>query len=285
MEIEKAQELGLCFGIKRAIKLLREAVNKYGEIETLGPIAHNQQLVQELAEAGIRMVDALGQVQGEILAIPTHGVSPEVLAEIEAHKIHIIDTTCPIVHKAQNAAKELAKAGFDVLIFGDAMHSEVEGLLGWANGKGTAALDVKQIVIASETKQLLLSHRVGVISQTTQSHSAFVEFITQLIITFAPRLEEMRVVNTLCRATQRRQEAAIELAKRTELMIVIGGLNSANTKRLAEACSPIVETHLVGRVAEVDGSWLTGKNYVGITAGASTPNKAIDEVIAKLKSA
>ena len=284
MEIEKAQELGLCFGIRRAVKLLKEAVNKNGEIETLGPIAHNQQLVRELAEAGIKMVDDLDQVQGKVLAIPTHGVSSEVLSEIEARKIRIIDTTCPIVHKAQNAAKELAEAGFYVLIFGEARHSEVKGLLGWANARGMATLDVKQIIIAEEAKQSLSPYRVGVISQTTQSHSAFVEFITQLISIFAPKLKEVHIVNTLCRATQRRQEAAIKLAKRNELIIVVGGHNSANTRHLAEACSPIVETHLVERAAEIDSSWLAGKHCVGITAGASTPNEAIDEVIAKLKS-
>lgn len=284
MEIEKAQGLGLCFGIKRAIKLLKEAVNKYGAIETLGPVAHNQQVVQELSEAGIKMANDLDQVQGKILAIPTHGVSPKVLSDIKAREIHVIDTTCPIVHKAQGAAKELAEAGFYVLIFGEAKHSEVKGLLGWANDRGIAVRDVKQIVAAEEGKRSLSSYHLGVISQTTQSHSAFVEFTIQLISTFAPRLKEIRIVNTLCQATQQRQEATIKLAKRTELMIVVGGHNSANTQRLAEACSPIVETHLVESSTEVDSSWLAGKHRIGITAGASTPDEAIDEVIAKLES-
>jgi 4-hydroxy-3-methylbut-2-enyl diphosphate reductase len=283
MEIEKAQELGLCFGIRRAVKLLKEAVNKYGQIETLGPVAHNQQLVQELSEAGIKMANDLDQVQGKILAIPTHGVSPKVLSDIKARKIRIIDTTCPIVHKAQNVAKELAEAGFYVLIFGEAKHSEVKGLLGWANDRGMATLDVKQIVITEEARQSLSPYHVGIISQTTQSHSAFVEFTTQLISTFAPKLEEVHIVNTLCGATRRRQEAAIKLARRNELIIVVGGHNSANTRHLAEACSPIVETHLVENSTEVDSSWLAGKHCIGITAGASTPNEAIDEVIAKLK--
>lgn len=283
MEIRKAQELGLCLGIRRAIKLLEEAVDKYGEVETLGPIAHNQQLVQQLAGAGIKMVNKLDQVQGKVLAIPTHGVSPEVLAEAKARTTHIIDATCPIVHKAQNAAKELAEAGFYVLIFGEATHSEVKGLLGWANARGMATLDIEQIITAEGAKEFVLPHRVGVISQTTQRHSAFVGFVTELITAFAPQLKELRIVNTLCRATQRRQEAAIKLAGRSDLMIVVGGRSSANTRFLAEICSRIVETHLVEAAAEVDESWLAGKHCVGITAGASTPNEAIDEVIARLK--
>lgn len=325
MEIEKARELGLCFGVKRAIKMLKEAAGQYGKIEILGPVAHNQQLVEELAKVGIKPVAKLEQVQGKILAIPTHGVSPMVLSKIEARHIHIIDTTCPVVGKAQNAAKELAEAGFDVIVFGEAEHPEVKGLLGWAKGKGIAALNGKQIAISSLSLSLKRSnrYRLGVISQTTQSWPAFVEFTRQLIAILpsvsyerSPDSEpfpsrhserseeprdaqgklregegtakqspaEIRIVNTLCQATQRRQEAAVRLAKRSQLMIVIGGHNSANTRRLAEACSPIVETHMVERASEVDSSWLVGKHHIGVTAGASTPDEAIEEVIIKLKS-
>jgi len=294
MEIEQSQELGLCFGVRRAIQLLKEAAGKYGRIETLGPVAHNQQLVQGLAQLGISPVDELEQVKGEILGIPTHGIGPSVLCEIEARHIHIIDTTCPIVRKAQNMANELAEAGFDIIVFGEAEHSEVKGLLGWANGKGIAALNVEQITRYEQAKQfqkgrlcphcpLLGRGRLGIISQTTQDHSAFMRFTAQLLATCTPGVNEIRVVNTLCQATQKRREAAMHLAKRSQLMIVVGGHNSANTKRLAEACSPIVETHQVERASEVNDSWLAGKQQVGITAAASTPDEAIEEVVAKLK--
>ncbi len=294
MEIEKAGKLGLCFGVKRAIKLLKGAASKYGEIETLGPVAHNQQLVQGLAKTGIKPVDELGQVQGKILAITTHGVSPMMLSEIEARHIHIIDTTCPIIHKAQNAAKKLAEADFDVIIFGEAGHTEVKGLLGWANSKGVAALDVKQIDTSSllATRRRNNLYRLGIISQTTQSQSAFVEFITQLMAASfsviaseakqSPR--ELHIINTLCQTMQRRQEAAIKLARKTQLMIVVGGHDSANAKHLVESCSPIVEAHLVEGASEVDDSWLIGKYHIGITAGTSTPNEAIEGVVTKLKS-
>ena len=279
MKIEKAKKLGLCFGVRRAIKLLTEAANKYGEIETLGPLAHNRLLVEALANLGVKPINHLDQAKGKILAITTHGASPEVLSEIRAYHIHIIDTTCPIVRKAQNAAAELAKAGFDVLIFGDANHSEVKGLLGWTGDKGIAALDMKQLYSSGKSPS-----RLGIISQTTQTQSAFIEFTREFIDVIGPKIEEIRIVNTLCKITQGQQESAISLARSSQLMIVIGGSNSANARHLVEICSPLVETHLVESADEVNASWLVGKHHVGITAGASTPDEAVEELIDKLRS-
>jgi (E)-4-hydroxy-3-methyl-but-2-enyl pyrophosphate reductase len=289
MEIEVAQKIGLCFGVRRAITLLTEAASKYGKIEILGPVAHNQQLVQQLDKAGVKMVANIEDVRGEVIAIPTHGVGPDVLSKLEAPKLNIIDVTCPIVKRAQSAATKLARADFTVIIFGEAEHSEVKGLLGWTRGKGMAALSVNQIVsqanvIASEAKQSLLSSRLGIISQTTQNKTSFTSFVNQVITTFIPKTSEISIINTLCQAIQTRLEAAIKLAQKSQLIIVIGGRNSANTKRLAEACSAIVETHPVETAEEIQKSWLAGKHHIGITAGASTPDEAIQEVIAKLNS-
>jgi len=279
MKIEEAEKLGLCFGVRRAIKLLKEAANKYGEIETLGPVAHNRLLVEALAKLGVKPINRLDQAQGRILAITTHGASPAVLSEIRARHIHVLDTTCHIVRKAQDAAKELAEAGFDVFIFGDAKHSEVKGLLGWTGDKGIATLDMKQIDSSGKSPS-----RLGIISQTTQTRSAFIEFARQLMDVLGPKIEEIRIVNTLCKVTQGQQEAAIRLARRSQLMIVIGGGNSANARHLVEICLPLVETHLVETADEVDTSWLVGKHHIGITAGASTPDEAVEELIDKLRS-
>jgi len=279
MKIAKAEKLGLCFGVRRAIKLLKEAANKYGEIETLGPLAHNRLLVEALANLGVKPINHIDQARGRILAITTHGTSPVMLCEIKSRHIDIIDTTCPIVRKAQNTAKELAEAGFDVIIFGDTEHSEVKGLLGWTGDKGIAALNVKQI-----EKMGKLPSRVGIISQTTQTRSAFIEFARQLMDVVEPKIEEIHVVNTLCKVTQGQQEAAIRLARRSQLMLVIGGSNSANARHLVEICSPLVETHMVETAEEIDNSWLVGKHHIGITAGASTPDEAVEELIAKLRS-
>jgi len=279
MEIEKADKLGLCFGVKRAINMLKEIANKYGEIETLGPLAHNRLLVETLTNLGIKPINHLDQAQGRILAITTHGASPAVISEIEARHIHVIDTTCPIVRKAQDTAKELAEAGFEVVIFGEAEHSEVKGLLGWTGGKGIAALNVKQIDKSGKSPS-----RLGIISQTTQTQFAFTEFSRQLMSRIEPKIEEIHLVNTLCKVTQSQQEAAIRLARRSQLMIVIGGSNSANARHLVEICSPSIETHLVETAEEVDNSWFAGKHHIGITAGASTPDEAVEELIAKLRS-
>jgi 4-hydroxy-3-methylbut-2-enyl diphosphate reductase len=279
VKISKAETLGLCFGVKRAIKLLKEAAAKYGEIETLGPVAHNRLLVEGMADLGVKPISHLKQAQGKNLAITTHGTSPAVLSEIKARQIRIIDTTCPIVRKAQSAARELAEAGFDVVIFGDQEHSEVKGLLGWAGERGIAALDSRQLRGTAKS-----SSRLGIISQTTQTQSAFFKFVRQLVGTVGPEIEEIRVINTLCKVVQGQQDAAAKLAGQSELMIVIGGSNSANTRHLVEICSPLVETRSVETADEVRSSWLAGKNHVGITAGASTPDEAVEALIARLMS-
>jgi 4-hydroxy-3-methylbut-2-enyl diphosphate reductase len=279
IRIQKADKLGLCFGVGRAIKLLKQAANKYGEIETLGPVAHNRLLVETLTDLGVKPIGHLGQVRGKLLAITTHGTSPAVLSEIKTRHIRIIDTTCPIVRKAQNAVWELAETGFDVLIFGNAEHSEVKGLLGWAGDKGIAALNTRQIVRLAKS-----SSRLGIVSQTTQTQSAFFRFVRQLMAAVGPKIEEIRMINTLCKVVQAQQEAAAKLASQSQLMIVIGGSNSANTKHLVEICSPIVETHSVEAADEVMTSWLTGKNQIGITAGASTPDEAVEALAARLWS-
>ena len=277
--IQKADKLGLCFGVARALKLLKEAADKYGEIETLGPVAHNRLLVETLADLGVKPADHLGQAQAKVLAITTHGTSPTVLSEIKVRRVRIIDTTCPIVRKAQNAVRELAETGFDVIIFGDADHSEVRGLLGWAGDKGTAALNTGKI-----GKMAKSSSRLGVISQTTQTQSAFFRFVRQLVGAMGPQIEEIRIINTLCKVVQGQQEAAAKLARQSQLMIVIGGRNSANTRHLVEICSPLVETHSVETAEEVRTSWLVGKNHIGITAGASTPDEAVEALVARLRS-
>ena len=293
MEVEEACGLGLCFGVRRATEMLKREVPIYGGIETLGPLAHNQQLMQRLIEVGVTPVDCLEHIKGNTVAIPTHGAGPEILSQLKARHIHIIDTTCPIVQQAQNAAEELAIAGFEVIVFGDAGHSEVKGLLGWTKGRGMVISDIEQVTALSKLSVKDRDFRqLGVISQTTQTLPVFCNFVRQLIEKFTTWgsdnreqvFKELRVINTLCTATQERQRAAIELAQRSQLMIVVGGYDSANTIRLTEICSPLVKTHQVERAEEIDKRWITGKQHIGITAGASTPDEMIRDVVNRLKS-
>ena len=277
-EIVKARELGFCFGVRRAIQMIEKAATGHNSIVTLGPIVHNRLVVSKLAKMGVKMVNELDQIQGETIAIASHGVSPELLSQLQTQKLRVVDTTCPIVRSAQKAAKKLAKSGFGVVIFGEATHPEVKGLLGWAGNGAIATLDGEGIASFN------LPHRLGILSQTTQSHSQFTEFINSIASIVFSHVQELRIINTLCEETQKRQEAALELARKSDLMTVVGGHNSANTQRLAEACSPIVETHLIETAAEIEKNWLSGKQHIGVTAGASTPDEAIEEVVLKLKS-
>ncbi len=278
LEIKKARELGFCFGVRRAIKIIEKAAREHKGIATLGPIVHNRLVVARLAEVGVKVVGELDRVEDKIVAIPSHGIPPQLLSRIQSRQLHIIDTTCPIVRSAQRAAKKLADAGFNVIIFGEATHPEVKGLLGWAGNNAIATMDGEKIA------DIKLSRRLGILSQTTQSHSKFTKFVNEVIGIAVPHVQELRIINTLCQETQKRQEAAIELAGKSELMIVVGGHNSANTQRLAEVCSPIVETHLIETAAEIETDWLSGKQHIGVTAGASTPDEAIEEVVLKLES-
>ena len=278
IKVKKARELGSCFGVRRAIKIIDKAAREYPEIVTLGPIVHNRLVVTKLSETGVKVVNELDQVKDRVIAIASHGAPPQLLSQIQAKKLQVIDTTCPIVGSAQKAAKKLADAGFRVIIFGEATHPEVKGLLGWAGNNAVATLN------GAGVANLELPPRLGIISQTTQSQSRFVEFCNDVIHAVFPAVHEIRILNTLCQETQKRQQAAVELAGESDLMIVVGGHNSANTQLLAEVCSSLVETHLIETAAEIEKGWLLGKHHVGVTAGASTPDEAIEEVVLKLES-
>jgi 4-hydroxy-3-methylbut-2-enyl diphosphate reductase len=278
INVRKARELGSCFGVRRAIKIIDKAAKEYPEISTLGPIVHNRLVVTKLSETGVKVVNDLSRIEGGVIAIASHGAPPQLLSQIQSRKIRVIDTTCPIVSIAQKAAKELADAGFRVIIFGEATHPEVKGLLGWAGNNAVATMN------GAEVAGLELPPRLGIIAQTTQSQSSFVDFCKDVINAVFPAVQEIRIVNTLCQETQKRQQAAVELAGKSDLMIVVGGHNSANTQRLAEVCAPLVETHHIETAAEIEKDWLLGKQYIGVTAGASTPNEAIEEVVLKLES-
>ena len=278
VKIKKAQEMGMCSGVRRALEILLKAAKEYGGVESLGAVVHNQQVVESLSRLGVRTVENLDQIRSKTVAIPSHGVAPQIIEELKKRGLQVIDTTCPIVRKAQVKAHGLAKAGFGVIVFGEANHSEVKGILGWAEGKGVATLDVKAVSLDN------LTHRLGILSQTTQNWSQFVNFARELSASLLPQLEELRIINTICGAVAKRQQSAMELAKESDVVIVIGGKDSANTKRLAETCSSAgAISYWVETAAEIDERWLKGYHRIGITAGTSTPDEVIQEVILKLE--
>ena len=276
MDIEKARDLGFCFGVKRAIELVEKAARKEGRLKTLGPIVHNRQVVARLEAEGIAVATSLDGLDKGTVVITSHGVAPQVLDILQSRGLNIIDATCPLVRRAQRTARRLADAGFYVLIFGDSAHPEVQGLLGWAGDDALATLEVPVLEMAPR--------RIGVLSQTTQSAHHFVRFLAGLLTSNIASVYELRIMNTICDATRRRQEAALELAHRVDLMLVIGGRHSANTRHLAADCAAAgVKTHHIETAAELDSSWFTSRGRIGVTAGASTPDQIIDEVLAKLR--
>ena len=279
LRVEKAAGIGFCFGVKRAVRILEKVARERDRVETLGAIVHNQQVLQRLADIGVRVANSVDDIQGGTVAIGAHGVSPQLEDEIRTRYTEIIDTTCPFVHRAQVAARRLAKSGFLVIIYGDANHPEVKGILGWANGKGVATLDENFTATFEH-----LPHRLGVLSQTTQIPARFTEFVKKLIDSALVKDSELRIIDTICHDIRERQQAALKLANRVELMLVIGSHTSANTNHLAELCATATRTYLVETAEEIQPSWLQGHHHVGVTSGASTAEEIINEVLARLKA-
>ena len=277
--IEKAAGIGFCFGVRRAINILEKVSHERGGVETLGAVVHNQPVLQRLAEIGVRVAREVDDIRGDIVAISSHGVSPQVEEEIRARHIDVINTTCPFVQRAHVAARRLAESGFFVIIYGNVDHSEVRGILGWAKGRGIATLDEKTIATLDH-----LPRRLGVLSQTTQVPAHFTEFVKKLIDSALTKGSELRIIDTICYDIRERQIASLKLASRVDLMLVIGGHNSANTKHLAELCSTITKTYLIETVDEIQPSWFQDQHHIGITAGASTAEETINEVLAKLEA-
>jgi 4-hydroxy-3-methylbut-2-enyl diphosphate reductase len=276
--IEKAARTGFCFGVRRAINLLEKVARERGGVETLGAVVHNQQVLDKLAEIGVNVVDNIEDIKGDVVVTSSHGVSPDLEESIKARNIDVVSTICRSVRRAQVAAKRLADSGFFVIIYGNGEHPEVKGILGWAKGQGLATLDEKSVAALDP-----LPSRIGMLSQTTQVPAHFAEFVKKIIDIALVKDAEIRIIDTICYDSQERQAAALELARRADLMLVVGGRSSANTNRLAELCSELTETHLIETADEIQPSWVEGKDIIGVTAGASTDERTVNEVIKRLE--
>ncbi len=280
MKILLARDMGFCFGVRRAVEMMEEASQELGGMSSLGSTVHNRQVVEQLKAQGIDVIASLDEVAERPVAITAHGVSESVTLELAQRGVPVIDTTCPIVTRSQQWAKRLTEDGFAVIVFGDPNHKEVRGVLGWSNGKAFAVPSIEQL----DTLPDELPSRIGVLSQTTETEAHFADFVRALLERRMDRISELRVINTLCNATTSQQAAAQELAHQVDLMVVIGGRESANTRHLAEvAREEGVETHHVESADEIQPEWLDGHQRVGVSAGASTPDDAIDAVVARLR--
>jgi (E)-4-hydroxy-3-methyl-but-2-enyl pyrophosphate reductase len=276
MKIRKAVHAGYCWGVERALEIVVDTAAAHpGEtVRTLGPIIHNPHVVQSLEERGVRSVSALDEMTDGTVIIRTHGVPPEVYQQAEAEGLNVVDATCPLVTLVQNRAKQLVNEGYHLVIFGNAKHPEVIGTLGHAGGKATV------IENPEDVKTMNLPKRIGVVVQTTQE----TERLAALLAHLTPRCKEVKVFNTICNPTIERQEAARELAREVEVVIVVGGKTSSNTRHLAEVCREegAVAYH-IEEASELDPVWMQGVENIGVTAGASTPAWLMDQVIERIQ--
>ncbi len=274
MRIMLAKNMGMCFGVKRALEIAERALerNKGKKIHTYGPLVHNKEVISGLEKKGAKIAGSVGDVEkGAVLIIRAHGVSDKDIGKAKEKGIEVVDATCPFVAKAKQAAQDMEKEDFKVVILGQKEHPEVIGIAESLSDPVivTDAEDVKNLAGNKECNKL------GLISQTTQSEKVFNDVVKE----FKKLDNGARIEKTICSATSERQESAKETAKKSDIMIVVGGKNSANTKKLVEICSGITETKHIENVSGLEKAWFDGKEAVGITAGASTPGWIIDDVV------
>ena len=272
MEINLAKNYGFCFGVKRAIEIAEESQNA----TTMGPLIHNNEEINRLKSnfdvTTAHTMDEIGDSKRVI--IRTHGIVKEDLATLRASKKEIIDATCPFVTKPQEIVEEMSQKKYKVIIFGDENHPEVKGV------RSYAVNDALVILSVDELKNVPLGPKIAIVSQTTKKYSEFMKIVDYLV----ERVSEVRVFNTICNATFENQDAARELSMQSDIMIVIGGKNSSNTKQLLniseENCT---DCYLIENEKELEKSWFMGKEKCGITAGASTPDWIIEKITSKIR--
>lgn len=274
-EVILAKHAGFCNGVKKALELTLRQVEMGKKVSTLGPLVHNENVTGFLKSKGINIISDPEEVsRGTTLIIRTHGVSPKTLNYLQGkEEIEIIDATCPYVRRVQEIASDFSQKGYKILIFGDEDHPEVQALLGWARG------NARVIKMGELPPPGVLSGKVVLISQTTQREKDFLTVAGKLKNTF-PQLE---IFKTICKATVLRQKAAAQLASTVDLMLVVGDKRSSNATRLAQVCREITNTHQITGAGDISLQWLVGVKKVGVTAGASTPDWTIKEVMVRME--
>jgi 4-hydroxy-3-methylbut-2-en-1-yl diphosphate reductase len=272
IKIVAAKRAGFCFGVKRAVDLTFDAAKKSGQVYTLGPIIHNPQVIERLKAQGVAPIESIDNRRIKTLIIRTHGVTSEISERLAKKTYTVIDATCPFVKKAQRYAGLLKEEGYQVVIIGDREHPEVIGLVSYAGPDC--------IVINKDDPLPKLRSRVGVVVQTTQPISVLKRFVAESV----DQIKELKIFNTICNSTALRLKETKRIAKGVDVVIVVGGKNSANTTQLAKFCiSMAVPTYHIETAKEIRNDWFAGVDKVGITAGASTPDWIIEEVADRIR--
>jgi 4-hydroxy-3-methylbut-2-enyl diphosphate reductase len=302
VQILRASEMGFCMGVRRAVQMMEAAATPASPVHSVGEIVHNPHVVSALERVGVRQLRGPDEIEGDIgrvtaanagngrVAITAHGVGESVLHDLKLHGLDIIDTTCPIVTRAQRYAQKFVRDGYHVLIFGDRGHKEVRGIIGWTyNEAGSQATIVESSDLPSlrhvvETFPGGFPNKIGVMAQTTHKMEDFARFVSNLMLLQRDHNFEFHVVNTLCHATTGQQEAAAALARQVDVIVVVGGRKSANTRHLTEVCREQgAKAFQVEDASELQHEWFAGAERIGLTAGASTPDDSIDDVEARLR--
>ena len=275
LEIEIAKNSGYCFGVKRALDIAENTLNKYRNKNTkiycLGQIIHNKGVVEKLSKKGIKFVDKEEEIEpGSIFIVRTHGMPPDIINRLKSRNIKIIDATCPFVKNAHAKAKKLGKRGYFLIIIGNKKHPEVIGIKNHAKGS-----DYMVVENLCDLNSIGKKEKIGVVVQTTQT----IENVQAIVSELTKIGKEILVENTICNTTGNRQDAAKDLAQKVDIMVIVGGKNSANTTHLAEISKKINKsTYHIENYKELKTGWLKGIKKVGISGGASTPRQDILEV-------
>ena len=269
MEVLLARENGFCFGVKKAVELTEAAAETGKPVHNLGQVVHNPNISRRLAARGVKVIQDPAEAASGIVVIRAHGVPPDVRAGIEEHGLECIDATCSLVLRAQRFTKQLADEGYRVIILGTREHPEVVGLVGFA-GDDFVIVETKD-----EWEKLPKMKKAGVVSQSTQPPWAFKELVAHV----AEISQELKVFNTVCPVTVKRQHAATELAGESDVILVVGGKNSANTRELVNLARMQGRTaYHIEDAAELDAAWLSGVDRLGLIGGCSTPMETLLEV-------
>jgi 4-hydroxy-3-methylbut-2-enyl diphosphate reductase len=276
VEVKLASNYGFCFGVKRAIKIAED----YKNSATMGPLIHNQDEINRLKnDYNVGLYSSLSDVKdNDTVIIRTHGIPKNELKNLRAQNAKIINATCPFVTTPQQIVKKMSKEGYSILIFGDAEHPEVKGVASY----GEDPTDVHIIMEPLDLENVTFKqNKIATVAQTTKKKEKYLEIVNTLIL----KNKEVRVFNTICDATFENQDAARELSKEVDVMIVIGGKNSSNTKQLHSIClENCPDSYLIENELELDFTWFNNKKLCGITAGASTPDWIIQQVVDKIKT-
>jgi len=274
MKIQLASSYGFCFGVKRAIEIAEE----HRGAVTYGPLIHNKDEIKRLKEGfRIGLAEKFEDIdKGDTVVIRTHGIPKDELKQLKAQDTKIIDATCPYVTTPQQIVAKMSSEGYSVVIFGDEAHPEIKGVVSYAENPEDAFI----VLRPEELEGLPLKSKVAVVSQTTKKPEDFAKIVTELM----KSRKEVRVFNTICNATFENQDAAADLAKEADVMIVIGGKHSSNTKQLHSICQRYCDdSYLIENESELQPEWFDGKKLCGISAGASTPDWIVQNVIEKIE--